>query len=89
MTHLPNLIHELLEPDANVDSVRAISGGDINEAYLVALNDGSKLFLKANSQNNLRFFEAEKTGLSAIRDTNTIRVPEVLRRALPDTTKKP
>jgi len=79
MTDLSGVIQELLESDTGVDAVRAISGGDINEAYLVSLNDGRKIFLKVNSQKNIRYFETEEIGLAAIRDTKTIRVPQVLK----------
>ena len=54
-----------------------VSGGDINRAYALELSDGSRLFMKANSRSNQGFFESEEAGLSAIRETGTIRVPEV------------
>ena len=58
--------------------VRPVSGGDINDAYLVTLADGQKVFLKVNSPKNAAFFSAEQEGLAAIRKTNAIGVPEVL-----------
>ena len=55
-----------------------VSGGDINRAYALDLSDGNRLFMKANSRNNLGFFEAEAAGLFAIRVTRTARTPEVI-----------
>ena len=72
------LIHEIFGDDADAAQIRPVSGGDINEAYLILLTDGRRVFLKENSQRNAGFFEAEKTGLEAIRSTGAIRVPEVL-----------
>ena len=55
-----------------------VSGGDINRAYALELSDGSRLFMKANRRENKDFFRAEAEGLSAIRQTGTVRTPEVL-----------
>ena len=55
-----------------------VSGGDINRAYALALSDGSRLFMKANSVGNADFFRAEAEGLEAIRKTGAINVPRVI-----------
>lgn len=55
-----------------------VSGGDINRAYALELSDGTMVFMKANSKKNAGFFSAEAEGLSAIRQTETVRSPEVL-----------
>ena len=57
------------------DSVR---GGDINDAYRMSLSDGTYLFVKTNSVNNLNFFLTESGGLGALRSLNKVGVPEVL-----------
>ena len=57
---------------------RPVSGGDINEAYLLTLDDGSRLFMKANVPSFLDNYHAEAGGLKAIRNTGAIRVPSVL-----------
>ena len=57
------------------DSVR---GGDINNAYRMSLSDGTYLFVKTNSVNNLNFFLTESGGLGALRSLNKVGVPEVL-----------
>jgi len=66
------------DDDVEVSGMQRVSGGDINDAYVLALKNGRRLFLKGNTKKNIRFFQTEETGLSAIRQTQTIRVPEVL-----------
>ncbi|GAB3795929.1 fructosamine kinase family protein [Virgibacillus kimchii] len=64
--------------DANdaVHSVRAVTGGDINEAYYVrSLN--REFFVKLNRSVDKAFFEFEKKGLERINQTDTIHVPDV------------
>ncbi len=55
---------------------RRVSGGDINEAYLVWLADGRKVFLKENAKANVDFFAAEVEGLAAILATGAIGAPK-------------
>lgn len=60
------------------DSVRAtpVSGGDINQAF--RLESGRhRFFVKLNQAELLPMFDAEKSGLEAIRNSQTLRVPEV------------
>ena len=60
-----------------VDALR-VTGGDINEAACLSLSDGRRLFLKHNDAAPPDMFAAEAEGLSWLRATNTLRVPEVL-----------
>ena len=55
-----------------------VSGGDINDAYRLTLEDGTRVFMKANRLVGLDFFRAEADGLAAIRATDAIRVPSVI-----------
>ena len=57
-----------------------IAGGDINEAYRLALSDGTNIFMKANRKENDSFFAAEVAGLTAIAKTGTIGSPHILCR---------
>jgi fructosamine-3-kinase len=57
---------------------RSVSGGDINRAYALELSDGNTVFMKANRKENQDFFRAEAEGLSAMKSTKTVRVPEVI-----------
>ena len=54
------------------------AGGDINEACILTLDDGTTLFMKSNSAASLGNFMAEAAGLDEIRATGAIGVPEVL-----------
>ena len=53
-----------------------IHGGDINQAFRLECGE-FKFFVKVNRSELLSMFVAEKAGLDAIRDSETIRVPEV------------
>jgi fructosamine-3-kinase len=54
---------------------QAISGGSINQAYV--LRDGQQsYFVKLNHAAQVAMFEAEASGLREIRQTRTIRVPQ-------------
>ncbi|WP_294428658.1 fructosamine kinase family protein [uncultured Treponema sp.] len=55
-----------------------LSGGDINKAYALHLNNGKSIFMKANAKENAAFFTAEAKGLSAIAETKTIATPKIL-----------
>ena len=55
-----------------------VSGGDINKAYALSLNNGKRIFMKANAKQNAAFFTAEAAGLCAIASTGTIGTPEIL-----------
>lgn len=82
ISNLSGVIQELFGPEMTIKAVRPVAGGDINDAHLVLLNDGRRIFLKENLERNIRFFETEQTGLAAIRDTGTIGVPEVMKTGI-------
>jgi fructosamine-3-kinase len=54
-----------------------IPGGDINRAYRLELGK-YRFFVKLNRAALLPMFDAEKAGLDAIRQSRTLRVPEVI-----------
>ena len=54
-----------------------ISGGDINKAYALTLNNGKHIFMKANAKQNAAFFTAEAAGLCAIAKTGVIETPDI------------
>ena len=71
-------LRTLLGNSVEIISTRPLHGGDINEAYLLELSDGSSVFMKKHAGHDPEFFQAEADGLDAIRQTNTISVPEVM-----------
>lgn len=67
---------------ASVRSRASVSGGDINRAARLTVDDGTgrtfSVFVKENAASLLPMFEAEAAGLSALRATGAIGMPEVL-----------
>jgi len=63
---------------ARVQAARALSGGDINEAHAVALDDGREIFVKTNRAPPAGMFPAEARGLDWLREAGAVRVPAVL-----------
>jgi len=68
--------------DTEISTSRPVGGGDINEAYCLMLNNNEKVFVKTNRSDRLDFFEAEETGLAAIKASETIRVPEIIGKGI-------
>ena len=60
-----------------IESRQRIHGGDANDAYLIRLSNGKAAFIKENTISNADSFRAEAEGLSAIKSTNSLRVPMV------------
>ena len=75
---LNEAITSLFGDNLRIVSKRPVHGGDINESYCLSLSDGSAVFMKCNSLNNLSFFEAEAKGLEALRKADAIGVPKAL-----------
>src|SRR5262245_49970802 len=61
-----------------VSRCRPISGGDINEAYQVALEDGRTVFAKTNRRADPAMFPAEARGLAWLAEAGALRVPRVI-----------
>ena len=78
MNNYSEVIHRIFGTGKEIMEMRPVSGGDINDAFCLTLSDGCRVFLKENLKKNAGFFNAEMAGLSAIRKTETIRVPQVL-----------
>jgi fructosamine-3-kinase len=66
------------ELDRRITSVTRVSGGDINDAFELALDDGQSVFLKSNAHAPLAMFAAEAQGLSFLEQARALRVPKVL-----------
>jgi fructosamine-3-kinase len=57
---------------------RAVSGGDINEAFAATLEDGREVFIKSNPRAPSTLFPAEAKGLAWLADAEALRTPAVL-----------
>jgi fructosamine-3-kinase len=55
-----------------------ISGGDINDACALRLEDGRRFFLKSNVRAPASMFPAEARGLGWLAEARALRVPEVV-----------
>jgi fructosamine-3-kinase len=62
---------------ARIVTAEPVSGGDINDAYRVTLDDGRVVFVKTHATPPAGMYEAEKIGLDWLRE-GPLRVPEVL-----------
>ncbi len=76
-TSLVDAIKDICGDGIGITSRSRALGGDINDAYVLFLSDGSKLFIKQNRRDNVDFFRAEALGLSSIEKTDTIKVPKI------------
>jgi fructosamine-3-kinase len=63
---------------ARVVGARAVSGGDINVAEAVTLDDGRRLFVKTNPRAPKDMFAAEARGLAWLAEARALRVPAVV-----------
>ncbi|SFA86912.1 Fructosamine-3-kinase [Acetitomaculum ruminis DSM 5522] len=75
---LDEAIKALNKDSTTITGSVKLSGGDINEAYMLKLSNDKRVFLKSNKSKETEFFEAEAQGLLAIHATKTIAVPQVL-----------
>jgi fructosamine-3-kinase len=73
---LPEAIAEAL--GATPASVRAIAGGDINQAFLVELSGGRRVFVKHRGDAPAGMFTTEGLGLDWLRVTGGPRIPAVV-----------
>lgn len=75
---LVEAIQNLFGENVTITERRSVFGGDINRAYALSLSNGEVIFMKANTRQKLAIFEGEAEGLDFIRQTGTLRSPEVL-----------
>jgi protein-ribulosamine 3-kinase len=59
-------------------AARRLSGGDINDAFEVRLDDGRAIFVKTNARAAPEMFQAEARGLAWLAEARALRIPEVL-----------
>lgn len=68
-----------------LSSTERLSGGDINDAYAVTLEDGRRYFVKTNGHAPHTMFPAEARGLQWLADADAIATPNVIAFNEPDT----
>ena len=63
---LDSALQDLFGPGIQLESRKAVAGGDINAAFLITLSNGEKRFLKENRSSLVGMFAAEASGLDAL-----------------------
>ena len=82
---IERLIHAVsVAVGSAVRSYTRAHGGDINDAYDVALADGRQVFVKSHEEADPRMFACEARGLEWLREADAIRIPRVLAYSDPD-----
>jgi fructosamine-3-kinase len=62
----------------NIESLRVVSGGDINDAHAAKLGDGRDVFIKTNRSAEASMFPCEARGLRWLGEPDALPVPKVL-----------
>lgn len=62
---------------SDLQEIKPIKGGSINEAFYVRTTD-AQYFMKFHANSPKNFFKSEAIGLRIIKETNTVSVPEYL-----------
>lgn len=75
---LEDALASLFGSSVKIARMERVAGGDTNESYGLALNDGTYIFMKQNFRKQESFFAAEAEGLAAIASSGTIGTPRVL-----------
>ncbi|MBJ7328715.1 MAG: fructosamine kinase family protein [Solirubrobacteraceae bacterium] len=63
---------------AAVASVQSVGGGDLNDAYAVSLDDGSRVFVKTRAGAPAEEYATEAAGLEWLAEPGALAVPEVV-----------
>lgn len=67
-------ISETVQMPFEIQTTKSISGGDINQAFLIQ-NECQRYFVKLNHANLIEMFAAEFAGLNELAQTQTIKTP--------------
>ncbi len=59
-------------------TLRSVGGGDFAAAYCATLENGSRLFVKTHHNPPPGFFVTESTGLTWLRQSQTVNIPRVM-----------
>jgi fructosamine-3-kinase len=78
LLNIEQLITQHLTESTNIISSHSVRGGDINEAFRLATNNGSYFIKTNNAHRYPKMFESEAKGLELLRSTDAIKIPEVI-----------
>ncbi len=82
---LTRALEDLFGPSTQIKATEPIGGGCINQAQLLRLSNGERVFLKSNNLAPLHFFEAEARGLRLLASAdNGPLIPRPLTEPRPD-----
>ncbi len=63
---------------STITGMQALSGGCISDAYNITMQSGENYFLKLDNHSNTDMFIKEAHGLKELKNSNTVRIPEVI-----------
>lgn len=80
MTNLAPPLVAALEASlqSTVTNIERVTGGDINETFLLTLENGATRFLKTHARPPRGMFQAEARGLRWLAEAKALRIPEVV-----------
>jgi len=80
VTHLAKALVAALEAclQSTVTKIERVTGGDINDTFLLTLDNGLTRFLKTHARPPRGMFQAEARGLRWLAEAQALRIPEVI-----------
>ncbi len=73
---IANQLTQYLQTKMEYRAHRPLSGGDINQVFLLKTTERGRFFVKINKASRLDMFLAEHAALEEIRESNTLQTPE-------------
>jgi protein-ribulosamine 3-kinase len=83
-SRVENKLRDALGTDVVVNTIQSLSGGCINQTWIVRTNQNDKFFVKANEAAPRGMFGAEADGLFALQAAASIRIPKVIEKVVDD-----
>jgi fructosamine-3-kinase len=75
LIHLQHLLSQQYAEEMIIHHWQQVFGGDINQTFVITVNQHHKFFLKLNTASEKDMFEKEFTGLQLLRTTNSLIIP--------------
>ncbi|MDO4978110.1 MAG: fructosamine kinase family protein [Eubacteriales bacterium] len=70
-------VHSIFGENVFEEDKRAVFGGDINDAIVIKLSNGEKIFIKKNSIQYANMFSCEANGIAALAEAKCIGTPKI------------